>query len=73
MAARNEDRAKAAIERLHAAGLGHEGKGQVIWLPLDYSDASMAKQAAEAFMAKEERLDVVGEFVASSQGVRAQL
>lgn len=59
MAARNEDRAKAAIERLHAAGLGHEGKGQVIWLPLDYSDASMAKQAAEAFMAKEERLDVV--------------
>ncbi|EED80526.1 predicted protein, partial [Postia placenta Mad-698-R] len=57
MAARNEQRATAAIERLRAAGLG-PGNGEVIWLPLDYSDPRLAKAAAEELMEKEDRLDL---------------
>lgn len=59
MAARNEQRAAAAIERLRAAGLG-PGNGEVIWLSLDYSDPRLAKAAAEELMVKEDRLDVIG-------------
>lgn len=58
MAARNEQRAAAAIERLRAAGLG-PGNGEVIWLSLDYSDPRLAKAAAEELMVKEDRLDVI--------------
>lgn len=59
MAARSEARAKAAIERLRAAGLG-PGNGDVVWLKLDLGDSRSAKKAAESFMEKERRLDVVG-------------
>ncbi|KZT13260.1 NAD-P-binding protein [Laetiporus sulphureus 93-53] len=58
MAARNEERARKAIDRLHAAGLG-PGNGEVIWLPLDYANPRLAKNAAEAFLDKEERLDAI--------------
>ncbi|KAI0959136.1 hypothetical protein AcW1_004052 [Taiwanofungus camphoratus] len=58
MAARSEARAKAAIERLRAAGLG-PGNGNVVWLKLDLGDPRSAKKAAESFMEKERRLDVV--------------
>ncbi|PCH41725.1 NAD(P)-binding protein [Wolfiporia cocos MD-104 SS10] len=58
MAARNEQRAKTAIERLKVAGLS-PGNGEVHWLPLDYSDPREVKKAAEDFMEKEQRLDVV--------------
>ncbi|KAH9843558.1 NAD-P-binding protein [Rhodofomes roseus] len=58
MAARNEEKAKAAIEKVRNAGL-RPGNGEVVWLPLDYSDPRDAKKAAEAFMEKEQRLDIV--------------
>ncbi|KAI0951766.1 hypothetical protein AcV7_007770 [Taiwanofungus camphoratus] len=58
MSARSEERAKAAIRRLHAAGLG-PGNGEVIWLDLDLNDPHKAKKAAETFMSKEETLDVL--------------
>ena len=59
MAARSEERATAALERLHAAGLG-PGHGQVVWLYLDLSDPRVAKKAAETVLERENRLDVLG-------------
>ena len=58
MAARNEQKAKAAIERLHADGLG-PGNGEVIWLQLDLSNPRDVKKAAEEFLQKEQRLDIL--------------
>lgn len=61
MAARNEQKAKAAIERLQAEGLG-PGNGVVLWHKLDLSDPRAVKQSAEEFMQREERLDVLSEW-----------
>lgn len=60
MAARNEQKATAAIERLHKEGLA-PGNGTVAWLKLDLANPRWAKEAAEEFMRKEKRLDVLGE------------
>ena len=59
MAARSEAKAKAAIERLHAEGLG-PGNGEVIWLELDLANPRNAKRAGEEILSKEKRLDVLG-------------
>ncbi|RXW16836.1 hypothetical protein EST38_g9026 [Candolleomyces aberdarensis] len=62
LAARNEERAKAAIESLHNAGLGKGGDhslGEVVWLKLDLGDPREAKKAAEEFLKLETRLDVL--------------
>ncbi|KAH9852467.1 NAD-P-binding protein [Lenzites betulinus] len=56
--ARNEERAKTAIERLRADGL-EPGNGELEWLELDLSDPRKTKESAEAFIAKERRLDVL--------------
>jgi len=58
MASRNEEKCKAAIERLQKESL-EPGKGQVEFLKLDLVDPRGAKQSAEDFMTKEERLDVL--------------
>ncbi|PCH41726.1 NAD(P)-binding protein [Wolfiporia cocos MD-104 SS10] len=58
VAARSEDSPEEAIQRQYAAGLGN-GKGQIVWLPLDLADPRVAKKSAEEFMRKEERLDVL--------------
>ncbi|KAF5390058.1 hypothetical protein D9757_003775 [Collybiopsis confluens] len=58
MAARNEAKATEAIEQLTTEGFG-PGNGQVEWLKLDLSDPREAKKAAEVFMEKEKRLDVL--------------
>ncbi|KAH8097019.1 NAD-P-binding protein [Cristinia sonorae] len=55
MAARNEEKAKAAIARLE---LG-EGAGNVEWLELDLGDPRKAKASAEKFLEKEQRLDIL--------------
>ena len=57
LGARSEEKAKAAIERLTAEGIG---SGQVHHLNLDLSDPKLAKAAAEDFLTKETRLDVLG-------------
>ena len=57
MAARNESRALAAIEQLNAEDMAD---GSVHWLKLDLSDPRLAKQAAEEFLHKEKRLDILG-------------
>ncbi|KAI0790325.1 NAD-P-binding protein [Abortiporus biennis] len=56
MAARSEEKAKAAIEKLNKEGLGPRN-GEVIWLELDLSDPRKVKKSAEAFLEKEKRLD----------------
>ncbi|CDO76361.1 hypothetical protein BN946_scf185011.g25 [Trametes cinnabarina] len=58
MGARNEQKATAAIERLHAEGLG-PGHGEVVWLKLELSDPRGVKEAAEEFMRREDRLDIL--------------
>lgn len=60
MASRNEGKCKAAIERLHKESL-EPGNGQVEFLKLDLVDPRGAKQSAEDFMKKEDRLDVLSE------------
>ncbi|KZP18129.1 NAD-P-binding protein [Athelia psychrophila] len=62
MGARNEERARAAIEKLHAEGLGDkagESRGTVIFLDLDLTHPSKAKAAAEYIVSREQRLDIL--------------
>ncbi|KAI0336796.1 NAD-P-binding protein [Cubamyces sp. BRFM 1775] len=56
--ARSEERAKAAIERLRAEGL-QPGNGELDWFQLDLGDPRKAKEGAEAFLAKEQRLNIL--------------
>ncbi|KAH7878248.1 uncharacterized protein C8R40DRAFT_1038546 [Lentinula edodes] len=62
MAARNEGKALQAIEKLNHEDL-QPGNGKVKWLKLDLSDPREAKRAAETFMEKEKRLDVLGNYL----------
>ncbi|BFZ53432.1 hypothetical protein PYCC9005_000455 [Savitreella phatthalungensis] len=59
LAARNEQRANAAISKLQKELEGVADKGTVEWLPLDLCSLASTKQAAETFAAKEQRLDVL--------------
>ena len=64
LGARSEDKANDAMDRLKKAGLG---SGEVHYLQVDLSDVAKAKAAAEEFMRKESRLDILS---ASSIAVR---
>jgi len=57
LGARDESKATGAIAKLQAEGLG---RGQVVWLRVDLSDPRLTKVAAEEFMNRESRLDVLG-------------
>lgn len=59
LGARNEEKAKAAIERLATEGIG---AGEVHHLNLDLSDPCLAKAAAKDFSCRESRLDILGRF-----------
>ena len=58
MAARNKTKAEEAIAKLKQEGL-EPGNGEVIWLELDLIDPRKAKTAAQEFMSKEKRLDIL--------------
>ncbi|KAJ3475072.1 hypothetical protein NLI96_g12075 [Meripilus lineatus] len=58
MGARNKDKALEAIQRLKHEGLG-PGYGEVVWLDVNLSDPRRAKKAAEDFMVRETKLDVL--------------
>ncbi|KAI0319834.1 NAD-P-binding protein [Amylostereum chailletii] len=58
LAARSEEKAMAAIERVKAEGLG-ETPGDIVWLKFDLSDPRKAKASAESFLNKEDRLDIL--------------
>ncbi|KAG8982499.1 hypothetical protein FRB93_008017 [Tulasnella sp. JGI-2019a] len=59
MGSRTESRAAAAIAQLQAEGFLAEGKGQVEWLPIDLSTPASTKLAAEEFLKRETRLDIL--------------
>ncbi|KAG6879837.1 hypothetical protein C0992_010795 [Termitomyces sp. T32_za158] len=58
LAARDEGRARKAIETLRQDGFG-PGNGEVHWLKLDLSNPRDAKKAADEFLTKQTRLDVL--------------
>ncbi|KAK0218376.1 hypothetical protein EDD85DRAFT_361073 [Armillaria nabsnona] len=58
MAARNETRAKEAIDRLNEEGR-ETGFGEVIWHELDLTDPRSAKESTERFISRERKLDIL--------------
>ncbi|KAH9992310.1 hypothetical protein BJV77DRAFT_945507 [Russula vinacea] len=59
LAARSEEKAEHAIGRMEQEGMG-ERKGKLVWLPIDLTDPHKAKAAAEWFVKRESRLDILG-------------
>lgn len=59
LAARSEEKAEHAIGRMEMEGMG-EHKGELVWLPIDLTDPRKAKAAAEWFVKRENRLDILG-------------
>lgn len=60
LCARDESKANDAIAWLQAEGLA-PGSGEIQWLQLDLTDPRKAKSSALEFIARETRLDVLGE------------
>lgn len=56
LGARSEVKAKLAIAALEQEGLG---SGVVVWLDVNLSDPRWAKKAAEEFLKREKRLDIL--------------
>lgn len=64
MGARDEGRATAALEQLKSEGLlDGPGAGQVEWLHLNLILPSTTRAAAEDFMKRESRLDILSELL----------
>jgi NAD(P)-dependent dehydrogenase (short-subunit alcohol dehydrogenase family) len=59
IAARSEEKAEYAIGRMEKEGTGGR-KGELVWLPIDLTDPHKAKAAAEWFIKRESRLDILG-------------
>ena len=59
LAARSEEKAENAITRIEQEGVG-EHPGELVWLPIDLTDPHRAKAAAEWFIKREDRLDILG-------------
>lgn len=57
LGARNEAKAMAALAELEKEGIGH---GQVEYLNVNFGDPRWARLAAEEFLRKESRLDILG-------------
>jgi len=58
LAVRSEEKAEYAIARMEKEGMG-EHPGQLVWLPIDLTDPLKAKAAAEWFVKRESRLDIL--------------
>lgn len=56
MACRREEAYEAAVTRLEDEGIGD---GSVHWLHLNLSDPRLAKKAAQEFLEREDRLDIL--------------
>ncbi|KAA1474635.1 NAD-P-binding protein [Dentipellis sp. KUC8613] len=59
LACRSEARALAAIGDIERTSPALKGQQRLIWLPLDLSSMHSAKKAAEEFISKEIRLDIL--------------
>lgn len=55
---RSKEKGENAVAQLKEDGIG---SGQVEYLPCDISTPALARQAAEVFLSKETRLDILGE------------
>jgi hypothetical protein len=55
---RDETKAMGALAKLTEEGLC-PGNGQVLWFSFDFSDPRLAKKAAEEFLKRETRLDIL--------------
>ena len=62
MASRTESRALGAIEDMKKDNPEIEGKAGMHFLELDLMDLKSCQAAAREFLAKESRLDILGEF-----------
>ena len=60
VAARSEAKAHAAIEKIYANDKVKAGR--LIFLPLDLADLDSVAKAAEIFLNREDRLDILGTF-----------
>jgi len=58
LAARNEQKASESLARLEREGTA-PGNGPLAWLPLDLADPMLARKAAEEFLTREDRLDIL--------------
>ncbi|KAI0293940.1 hypothetical protein BC826DRAFT_1013377 [Russula brevipes] len=58
IAARSEEKAEHAIGRMEKEGMG-DRPGELVWLPIDLTDPRRAKAAAEWFVKRESRLDIL--------------
>ena len=68
LAARSEEKANDAIERLEKEGLGPNA-GEIVWPKFDLTDPTKAKQAAEWVLGREERLDILGNIFTSLSSI----
>ncbi|KAA1470089.1 NAD-P-binding protein [Dentipellis sp. KUC8613] len=59
LACRTGSKAQAAIRNIENATPSLKGQDRVVWLPLDLSSVVGSKKAAEEFLAKEKRLDIL--------------
>ena len=57
--ARDESRGKAAIAKIEAEIASISARGTVKWIPIDVSTPLRARAGAEAFLANEDRLDIL--------------
>ncbi|KAF8273736.1 hypothetical protein EI94DRAFT_1563657 [Lactarius quietus] len=64
LAARSEEKAALAIARMEKEGLG-EHPGELIWLPIDLTDPHKATAAAEWFVKREDKLDILGSILSA--------
>lgn len=60
LGARTEEKGRQAVEELKAEGTG---SGEVIWFSCSLNTPAEAKAAAEGFLQKETRLDILGAFM----------
>ena len=64
LAARNERRAREAIEKLYSEIPTLE-EGKIVWLPLDLADLDNVSKAAETILKNEARLDLLSTLTAT--------
>ncbi|TFY79516.1 hypothetical protein EWM64_g4499 [Hericium alpestre] len=77
LACRTESKARAAIADIEKANPALKGQDRLVWLPLDLSSLHSAKAAAEEFLTKEKRLNLLinnagrltAEYVLTSEGI----
>ncbi|KAA1471872.1 NAD-P-binding protein [Dentipellis sp. KUC8613] len=69
LACRSEAKAKAAIVGIEKTSPSSKRQQRLVWLPLDLSSVHSAKKAAEEFLAREDRLDILSKSATVKQSM----